>query len=98
MVFPSLVPLAEAQVNATTFGNAINPIITNIVYPAIELMFAVAILVFAYGIVEMIIHGEDAEARSQGRRSMLGGLIGIFIMVSAWGIVYMISQTVSSVK
>jgi len=91
-------PVAEAQVNPTTFGNAINPIINNIVYPAVELMFAVAALVFVYGIVEMIVHGDDADARTKGRYSMVGGVVGMAIMISAWGIIYLVAQTVGGFK
>ena len=50
-------PVAYAQsssVNATTFGNAVDPILTNIVDPIIELMFAVAIVVFAYGVLKLL--------------------------------------------
>ena len=88
-------PIAYAQsssVNATTFGNAVNPILTNIVDPIIELMFAVAIVVFAYGVLKLVWGGE--EARKKAKISMLSGIIGIFVMTAAWGIVYLVSNTV----
>jgi len=75
------------------FAAVIDPIITNIVSPLIMLMFAVAIIVFVWGVVQMMINGDDAEARQKGRWHMLSGVIGIFIMVSAWGIISLISNT-----
>ena len=88
-------PIAYAQsssVNATTFGNAVNPILTNIVDPIIELMFALAIVVFAYGVLQLVWGPE--ESRGKAKISMLSGIIGIFIMTAAWGIVYLVSNTV----
>ena len=90
----SLVPYVQAQVDATAFGNVVNPIITNIVDPVIELMAAVGILVFVFGVVEMIINANDPDARGKGQRHMIYGFIGMVIMLSAWGIIYIISNTV----
>ncbi|HTK33129.1 MAG TPA: hypothetical protein VL335_01115 [Candidatus Paceibacterota bacterium] len=78
-----------------TFAKVIDPIITNIVDPIIMLMFAVAIIVFVWGIVEMMMNGDDSSAREKGRWHMLAGIIGLVIMTSAWGIVYFISNTIS---
>lgn len=85
---------ANAAVDMTAFGNVVNPIISNIVYPLIELLFGVAILIFVYGVIQMIIHGGDADAREKGKSMIIYGSIGLFIMVSAWGIIYLVSNTV----
>ncbi|OHA24113.1 MAG: hypothetical protein A3B11_01280 [Candidatus Taylorbacteria bacterium RIFCSPLOWO2_01_FULL_44_26] len=60
-------------------------------------MFAVGVVVFAYGIFEMIWKGGDPAAREQGRNHMLGGIIGMFIMISAWGIIYLVSNTLKGI-
>ena len=91
-----IIPIAHAAVNMTQFNNVLAPVITNIVNPIVWLMFAVATLVFIYGVLQMVIKGEDADARSAGQKSILYGIIGMFIMVSAWGIVYLISNTVKA--
>ena len=88
------VPIAFAKVDATVFVNVLNPIISNIVNPVVELMFAVAIVVFVYGVFQVVWGGE--EARQKGKASMWGGIIGMFIMMSAWGIIYLVSNTVKS--
>jgi len=88
-------PAASVQastIDATAFGNAVNPILKNIVDPAIELMFALAIVVFAYGVLQ-IIWGSD-DNRQKAKVSMLSGIVGMFIMIAAWGIVYLVSNTV----
>ena len=88
------VPIAFAKVDAVAFGSVLNPIISNIINPVVELMFAVAIVVFVYGVFQVVWGGE--EARKKGKASMWGGLIGMFIMMSAWGIIYLVSNTVKS--
>ena len=84
-----------STIDTTAFANVVDPIIANVVNPIVELMFAVALVVFAWGILQMITHRYDAEAHARGRWSMLGGLIGMFIMVSAWGIINIVAGTVA---
>jgi large-conductance mechanosensitive channel len=85
---------AEAAVDMTAFGNVVNPIVNNIVYPIIQLMFGLAVVFFVYGALQFVFHGADEKAREKGKATLLYGTIGMFIMVSAWGIVYLISNTV----
>lgn len=88
---------AQAASTADAFGKAIEPILVNIVSPVVMLMFALAVVVFVYGIIEMLSHGADAEAHTKGRNHMLGGVIGMFIMLSAWGIINVIANTVDQI-
>lgn len=92
------VPVAQAASTADAFGRAIEPILTNIVNPIVMLMFAVGVIVFVFGIVEMMANGGDAEARAKGKRHMVGGVIGMFIMLSAWGIINLVANTVGQIK
>ncbi len=80
-----------------SFASVIDPIIRNIVDPVVELMFAVALIVFVWGVVEMLMKAGDAEGRATGKRHLFGGIIGMFIMMSAWGIIYLISNTVAQI-
>ncbi len=85
---------AEAAVNMTAFGNLVNPLISNIVYPAIQLLFGVAVVYFVYGVLQFVFGGADDGAREKGKSTIVWGSIGMFIMVSAWGIIYLVSNTV----
>jgi hypothetical protein len=93
----SLVKTAHAAVSTAAFGAVVDPIISNVVLPVVMLAFAVAIVVFIYGVLQMVINPVDAEAHKKGKVSMLSGLIGLFIMVSAWGIINLISNTVGQI-
>ena len=85
-----------AALDTATFGKAVDPIISNILDPIIALIFAVALVVFVYGVLTYVWGSQDGEARSTAKKSMVGGIIGMFIMLSAWGIVNLIANTVKS--
>ena len=85
-----------AAVDATAFGNAVDPIIRNIVDPVVTLMFAVALVVFAYGVLQVVWGSAEGDARGNAKKAMLGGILGMFIMLSAWGIIYLISNTIKT--
>lgn len=93
-ILSSIVPTAHAAVDAAAFGNVVQPIIDNIVMPLVELAFAVAVFFFAYGAAQFILHQTDADARKKGGMAIMGGLIGMLVMISAWGILHLVANTV----
>ena len=78
-----------------SFSQVIDPIIKNVVDPLVMLAFTVAIFVFVWGLYQMFSNGDDPTARSTGQSHMLWGIVGIGIMISAWGIIYFISNTIA---
>lgn len=54
--------------------------------PVIALIFTAALLIFSWGVFEMIWNGSSDEARSTGRRHMLWGIIGMAVMVSVFAL------------
>ena len=97
MNIPIGIAYAQSTVNADAFGTAISPIITNIVNPIIAVLFAVALVVFIWSVAMMIIKGAESEERERFRWAVFGSLIGMFLMMSAWGIIYMISNTIKTI-
>lgn len=67
-----------------------------IVNPIIRLLFAVAIVVFLWGIFQYIRGAGNEEARATGRRHIIWGLIGLFVMVSVFAIIRIVMSTVFS--
>ena len=93
-----LIEQAHASTVDTSAVDAIvKPILTNIVQPILGIVFVAAVAFFLYGVVEMVVKGGDADAREKGRNHMLYGVIGGAIMLSAWGIVYLISNTIKAI-
>jgi len=72
------------------FLNRINEFIIN---PIILLLFVIALIVFFWGLVEFIRNAGSEDGRVTGRRNMMYGIIGIFIMVSVYGIISFILNT-----
>ena len=72
------------------FLNKVNQFILN---PLITLAFAVALLVFFWGIFQFI-NSETVDAkRDEGKKKILYGLIGMFVMISAYGLIRIILGT-----
>jgi hypothetical protein len=61
--------------------------------PLIVLMFAAAALYFVYGIFKFVANSSSDEARNEGKRHMMYGIIGIFIMVSALALIRIVLNT-----
>jgi hypothetical protein len=65
-----------------------------ILFPLITLMIGVAVLVFLWGVFQMVRGADNEEARTQGRTHMLWGVIGFIVMLSALGILTIAAITV----
>ena len=61
--------------------------------PIIVLLFAVALVVFLYGVFQMIMNTGSEEKRREGGRHILWGLVGMLIMISVFGIMHIILNT-----
>lgn len=70
--------------NVTTFLNKVNAVIIN---PLIILVFAIAFLVFFWGLFQFISSETEGSGREQGKKKILYGIIGMFIMFSAYGLI-----------
>tara|TARA_R110000824_G_scaffold401771_1_gene615537 strand:- start:233126 stop:233482 length:357 start_codon:yes stop_codon:yes gene_type:complete len=91
LAFPLLV---SAQVNSVQDAGAfIIGLINNVAVPVI---FALAFIVFIWGVFQVfILGGTNEEAKEKGRALMLYGLIGFFVMVSVWGLVHILTGSVN---
>jgi len=67
---------------------------TVILNPLIKLMFAVAVVVFLWGIIEYIKGSGSPDSREKGTQHILWGLVGLFIMVSVYGILTLFKNTI----
>jgi hypothetical protein len=87
-----LVSLAAVN-NLSDAGSLIINTINNIIVPV---LFAVAFIVFLWGAFKTFILGANSEeVQSEGKSLMLWGLIGFFVMVSIWGLVNILTGTIS---
>jgi hypothetical protein len=60
----------------------------------VPVIFAIAFIVFIFGVFQYFIMGRGSEeAAASGRALMVWGLIGFFVMVSVWGLVNILLGT-----
>jgi hypothetical protein len=79
--------------NLSDAGSFIINTINNVLVPV---LFAVAFIVFLWGAFYTFILGHSSEeVKEKGKNLMLWGLIGFFVMVSIWGLVNILTGTVS---
>lgn len=92
---PSLA-LAQARNIPPTVLNFVGKFSTEILNPIIALLFAVGMFIFIWGVAAYIWNPENEEARTNGRKNMLWGIIGMLIMVSVFGIMRFIITSIGA--
>lgn len=68
-------------------------ILLNLVVQATVLVGAAALLFFFWGLATYILNAGNDEKKKEGRNIMIWGLLALFIMVSVWGIINVIRDT-----
>jgi succinate dehydrogenase/fumarate reductase cytochrome b subunit len=64
-----------------------------IINPIMALIFGAALVYFLYGLMVFILNAGQEAKRSEGKRHMFWGLIGMFVMVSVFAILSMALST-----
>jgi hypothetical protein len=72
----------------------VKKLFTLVVNPIVRLLFAAAVFYFIYGVWNYIRKSDDPSERVQGGNHILYSTIGLFIMISVWGIIAIIQKTV----
>ncbi|MFT5360216.1 MAG: hypothetical protein ACI88L_000703 [Candidatus Paceibacteria bacterium] len=58
----------------------------------IPILITVGVIYFIWGIVQYVI-ADDEKAKEAGKNRMLWGLIGLFVIVTFWGLITVIGNT-----
>ena len=67
---------------------------TVIIMPIIGLLFAVALVVFLYGAFEFLQGSGNDKTIKKAKDKMLYGILGLFLMASAAGVVNLLCNTI----
>ncbi len=68
-------------------------IICNINEAVIPLIFALALVMFIWGVVQFVLNSSEEAKKEQGRQFMLWGIIALTVMLCVWGIVNILANT-----
>ncbi|MEN9582778.1 MAG: hypothetical protein RL641_732 [Candidatus Parcubacteria bacterium] len=85
--------LTQAAADLTPLKVFIGKVEVVILNPIIKLGFAVALVIFLYGVFQFIKDADNSTARETGGKHILWGVIGMFIMIAAGGIMQLICGT-----
>jgi len=79
------------QAKLSDYLNYVTCIIGSSVIPFI---FAVAVVMFIWGVVKyFIINADEEKKRAEGKQFMLWGIIALAVMISVWGLVNILGTT-----
>jgi hypothetical protein len=77
-----------------TFKDYVTGIIDLLNTVVVPVIFALAFLVFAWGVLNyFFFSGSDESKRATGRQFILWGIIGIVVLFSVWGLVALALST-----
>lgn len=63
-----------------------------IIQALIPIVIGLAVLVFLWGVLQYVIRSDD-PGKAEARNFMLWGIIALFVMVSVWGLVNILRDT-----
>ncbi|HEY4499500.1 MAG TPA: hypothetical protein VJH94_05625 [Candidatus Paceibacterota bacterium] len=72
---------------------ALGPAILKVLSICFQIMIAISVIVILWGIVQMMVNADKEEARTAGRLKLMWALVSILMIVSVWGLAYMVVRT-----
>ncbi len=61
--------------------------------PIITILISLGLLYFIYGLAQFIFAAGDTAKITEGRKTMLWGIIAIFVMLSVWGLALVLARS-----
>jgi len=83
------VPVFTMAQNTTWLDNVASEILT-VVTVAVPVLTGLALAFFLWGLVVFLARTSNDQARTEGKRHMIWGIIGLAVLVSTWGIVQVV--------
>lgn len=90
-LIPFLPSVAFAQ--AITDVNSLTYKLTNIGNVFIEILIAFAVIWIIFNVVRFIVSGDNEEKRKAYQGAILWGIVGLFVILSIWGLVRILTNT-----
>ena len=90
MIFNTVYAASPGVTEASDFVSSVNEVI---LFPLITLLTAIAFLVFIYGCFEYISNANNPAARAVGQSHIMWSIIGMFVMLMAYGILMVAANT-----
>jgi len=96
LAFVSFTNVAYATGGQATDISSVNELVQEIsqeiLNPIIQFMFILAVVFFLWGVAEYIQGAESPDARKKGVSHIIYGLVGIFIMMTVYGLMQIMAN------
>lgn len=89
-----LLPVNFAFAQQYTVKSIMDNIRKQVLNPLVSLFMVLATVIFIWGVIEYIIYSANEDKRTQGKKHIVWGLVGLTIMVAVWGIVKMLEYLI----
>ena len=84
---------SNCELKTAKVGDLLGCAKDTLIVPLINLILALALLVFLWGLVKYMYKGDNDAERTKGKNFMAFGIVGLFVMVSVWGLVGILTGT-----
>lgn len=78
-----------------TLKDLITSLIGSIINPLLAVVFALALVIFLWGVLKFIQSADDSKKRDEAKNNILWGLIALVVMVSVYSLVNVLLATFS---
>lgn len=75
--------------NLSYFGNLFGEF-GGVIATAVQVLVALALALFIWGGVVFVFSAGDDTKRKEGQKRMIWGIVGLFVIVSVWGLVQLL--------
>jgi len=80
-----------------SFADEVDNFIANvsreILNPIVELLFVLALLFFTWGVFKFVANPDAPAERETGKQNMIWGVVGMFVMVGAYGLIWFLRNS-----
>lgn len=84
---------AQVENNFSSLSGIVNYASCFLIRSVLPLLISLAVVGFIWGIIKYFINPDNEEQKKKGKDFMVWGLIALFVIVSMWGIVGVLSNT-----
>jgi hypothetical protein len=69
-------------------------VFTDLINPLIGLMTGIAMLLFAWGVVQYILYAGDEKKKKSAKDTLVYGVVALFVLFSFWSIVQLLKNSI----
>jgi fumarate reductase subunit D len=94
ILFTATPDLASAQGGRVRDFKGLIKFFVDLIKDLIPLVIALTVLVFLWGIFRLVLASDSEDKRTEAKTIMFYGIVSLFVMVSVWGLVRILTVSV----